>query len=158
VKRVGELLKAFLSSRISEEGEGVLSLVEAWREVAAEAARHVRVRDYRNGTVVLEADHPGWGQLVGLRAPALLKSLRTRLPELEIQALKVTVGRTPAASEAVPGRASRQSVGVDPPGQDTAAEARGIEERLSGLPDEGLRRALRALYEKAEDPEGGTDR
>jgi hypothetical protein len=151
LKRVGELLKAFLSSRLSQEGESVLSLVEAWREVAGEAAPHVRVRDFRSGTVVLEADHPGWGQLVGLRAASLVKGLQTRVPELEIRSLRVTVSRIPAEPARTLERAGgEQSSGTGPPPK---AESGAIEETLSAVPDEGLRRALRALYEKADGSE-----
>lgn len=151
MRRVGELLKAFLSSRLSQEGESVLSLVEAWREVAGEAAPHVRVRDFRSGSVVLEADHPGWGQLVSLRAASLVKELQARLPELEVRSLRVTVSRIPGEAARTPERAGgEQPSGTDP---SPKAEAGAIEETLSGVPDEGLRRALRALYEKADGSE-----
>jgi hypothetical protein len=146
VRRIGDLLKAFLATRLSAEGERMIELVEAWRELAGISAAHVRVRDLRGKVLVLEADHPGWAQLVGLRKASYLSSLQRRFPDLEIQDIRLTVG-----SGGEPAGGGRPRVPpAEPPRKGEPAR---IEEARSAVPDKGLREALRALYEKAD--EGG---
>ena len=151
MKRVGELLKAFLSQRLSREGESMLELVAAMRELAGDAAPHLRVRDVRSGTVLIEADHPGWGQLVSLRKPELLRALQGRFPEMEIRDIRVTVGT--GAGDAKPSALGRESRAPrrGAAGSD-ATPSSPIEDVLARLPDDGLRRSLRGLYERADGP------
>ena len=148
MRRVGDLLRAFLAGRLSSEADRVIELVEAWRELGGQAAQHVRVRDIRGGAVVLEADHPGWGQLVSLRRTELLRRLRERFPEMELRELRIVAGGGGRGN--VPGAGKGQGK----PGRGGPADREEMDRVLSEVPDGELRRALRALYEKAREPGG----
>lgn len=156
MQRVGDLLKLFLSKRLDREGERMAELVAAWPEAAGDAAAHVRVRDLRSGTIVAEADHPGWSQLLLMRKSSILRRLRERFPELDLREIRVMAGPRAPEGQVGGGMAARgreRGWGGKPSPGDP-----GIEESLERLPDEGLRRSLRSLYEEAADggerPEG----
>jgi hypothetical protein len=144
VQRIGELLKLFLSRRLDREGERMAELVAAWPEAAGDAAAHVRVRDLRGGTIVVEADHPGWAQLVGMRKSTMLRRLRERFPDLGLEDIRVVAGARGPESAGT-GRRPSKALGENPP-----PRPEGIEEQLGRVPDEGLRKSLRALYDEAE--------
>jgi hypothetical protein len=91
---------------------------------------------------VLEADHPGWGQLMSMRKPAILKVLRERFPEMDLRDVRVVVGSGAPAAPRPPA-----------PGG-TEAQKEPIDDVLARVPDEGLRRSLRALYEETDRPSG----
>lgn len=153
MQRVGDLLKAFLSSRLTHDGERVVELVAAWQEVAGDASAHVRVRDLRSGIIVLEADHPGWGQLMGMRKPAILRVLRERFPEMDLRDVRVVVGPGVPAADRPPPPGGRNAQ-EEPGGDQKPVQAEPIDDVLARVPDEGLRRSLRALYEEAGGPSG----
>lgn len=147
MQRIGELLKAFLSSRLTHDGERVVELVAAWHEMAGTASAHVRVRDVRSGIVVLEADHPGWGQLMGMRKPSILKVLRERFPEMDLKDIRVVVGSGAPAADRPAAPAESHPQGET--GGTRPVQTPPIDEVLDRVPDEGLRRSLRALYDEA---------
>lgn len=50
-------------------------------------ASHTRVLDLKNGILLVEADHPGWIELVQLHKKFILKGLKMEVPELKIETL-----------------------------------------------------------------------
>lgn len=141
MQRIGDLLRAFLAGKLTTEDERAVDLVAACRELLGDAGRHTRVKDIRGTTLVLEVDHPGWAQLVSMRKADLLRGLADKVPGSALRDLRVVVGA--GQPRTAPARSSRVPVAdEDPPGPD-------LKTALSGVQDEGLRRALRALYERA---------
>jgi hypothetical protein len=138
MRRIGDLLKVFLGGRLSAKEEQTVELVSACREILGAAGRHARLRDVRGVTLVLEVDHPGWGQLILLRKPEVLRRLSERFPDLDLRELKVVAG---------PGESTRlrprSRVGVDGGPPPAIADA------LESVRDEGLRASLRRLYERS---------
>jgi len=148
VQRIGAILKAFLASRLSGGNERTAELVEACRALLGQAREHARVRDIRGSTLLIEVDHPGWGQMVALRKGEILRRLGERFPEMGISELRiVSSGGEP--------RQGPEKAGTEGPGRRRAAPAAQagapIDEALSGVRDDDLRRSLRSLYERADD-------
>jgi hypothetical protein len=50
---------------------------------------HSRVRELDRGRLVIEVDHPGWGQLLQFRQRALLAAVQRRFPSLQVMTLAV---------------------------------------------------------------------
>ena len=48
-------------------------------------AAHSRIIDIKNGIVLVEADHPGWIQLLKIHQNYILKGLQIKFPELKIR-------------------------------------------------------------------------
>lgn len=90
MKSIGELLKEYLAQKGWLGGDPYSPLFAAWRTVAGESlADHCRIADVKDGTVLLDVDHPGWMQMVQLRKPALLAAARKAAPRARIEDIKV---------------------------------------------------------------------
>jgi len=90
VKRIGELLKEYLAQRGWLEGDPYSPLFSGWKTIAGEAlADHCRIADAKDGTLLLEVDHPGWMQMVQLNKPSLLSAARKAAPRARIENIKV---------------------------------------------------------------------
>jgi hypothetical protein len=110
MRKAGDILSDIFSERFDPEFAGrvksVSDLFSSWEEVAAEAdiaaaAAHSRVADNDRGTVLIEADHPGWVQLLQTRQARLLEILQNRHgKELEIRDISFRLSRRPAAPRA----------------------------------------------------------
>lgn len=93
------------------------SFFRSWeRLVGADIASHSQVVDVRNGMVVIQADHPGWLQLIQLRQETILRKIRKAYPELHIRNMRYYLTE--------PARSSGTAV-VAAPGTDTVSEQDG---------------------------------
>ena len=50
-------------------------------------ASHSRIIDFENGILLVEADHPGWIQMLGNYKKYILKGFQMKIPELKIETL-----------------------------------------------------------------------
>ena len=93
--RAGDVVKAIFDRISPGEMQLYTELRGAWRDIAGEdAAFHVVPRDIRDGTLVLEADHPGWSQKVRMMQGAILRKIQSRYPELEVRRIHLRIGNT----------------------------------------------------------------
>ena len=101
-----------------------------------------------NHTVTVEADHPGWIQLLQFRQGQLLAGIQTRFPALEVRALQFRLTRkggdtAPARRETAP-----EADGTGEPGEpETAPPLRLDPDKVE---DEALRDALSGLRDAFE--------
>jgi hypothetical protein len=66
-----------------------------WNKIAGERlAAHSRVVDVKNGTVIIEADHPGWIQLLQADQGKILEKLIRLLPDFGIKAVTFRLRRS----------------------------------------------------------------
>ena len=61
-------------------------------------ASHSRVIDLKNGILLVEADHPGWIQMLGNYKKYILKGFQMKIPELKIETLAFRLAGTNAES------------------------------------------------------------
>jgi len=153
MKKAAEIL-----ARLLEKGPAGSSspgtVFSAWQEIAgASLAEHCRVYEIRHGSLLVEADHPGWMQLLLLQKKAVLSRLYARFPQLELRDIKVRVnpagkagksaeaagtGRQPASADAERGRLPEGPAGAE------------VEKALESVADEGLKEKLRQLLREME--------
>ena len=153
MKKAAEIL-----ARLLEKGPAGSSspgtVFSAWQEIAgASLAEHCRVYEIRHGSLLVEADHPGWMQLLLLQKKAVLSRLYARFPQLELRDIKVRVnptgqaGKAAKAAEAVKQPASPEAELRRLPEGPAGAE---VEEALAAVADEGLKEKLRQLLREME--------
>ena len=110
------------------------------------AAVHSRIRELERGVLLVEADHPGWVQILQTKQAELLAAFQRRYAELNIRAIafrlsRDTIAPPPGAEEKAPG----QGTGDHP------LKSEGQEPRASGntarREDEELYTVLKGLEE-----------
>ncbi len=113
IKDVSSLLAAFFDEETRRRGDRFAGLFGSWKRIAGERlAAHSRVQDIENGILVVEAEHPGWIQLLQFKQAEMLEAARSLFPELELRGISFRLARDDRATG--PGRAS--SAGAPRPG------------------------------------------
>ena len=156
------------------------SLFGGWQDIAGVSlAEHCRAYEVRHHSLLVEADHPGWMQLLLMQKKAILARIRQRFPQLELRDIKVRVspgsspGSTPGSSQGstpgsrpastpgftpgssqgfAPGSAPASTPGFLPSGPASAE----VEQALAAVGDPGLRERLRLLLQELERRESGS--
>jgi len=158
VRRADDLVQRFLDSVGQSEGSAYVGLFRSWQAIVGERiAAHAQPVDVKGHSLVVEADHPGWVQMVMMRRRRIIGELERRFPQLGITGLAVRVVDRPGASR--PGRArpdgsirsarsddaSRRD--VDPSDTPAVPEppSRDETEALDRIEDDDLRDALARL-------------
>lgn len=62
------------------------------------AAVHSRIRELERGVLLIEADHPGWVQILQTKQAELLKAVQRLYPKLEISGIAFTLSRGPLSA------------------------------------------------------------
>ena len=105
VKRAGELLAAFFDQQTFTAAREYSDLFSSWRSPAGDAlAAHSRIRELEHSVLLVEADHPGWIQILQTREKDLLDALRRRFPDRHIRGISFRLSREPLSP--LPDRAS----------------------------------------------------
>lgn len=70
------------------------SLFNAWSDTVSKIdgygeklAAHTKVIDLKNGTLLVETDHPGWTQILQVYENFIIKGMQWKAPELSIKTL-----------------------------------------------------------------------
>ena len=164
LRKADELVQRFLDSIGQSGGSEYVELFRSWQGVIGEhLAAHSRPVDVRGRHLVIEADHPGWVQLVMLARGRILRELGRRFPDLGLTGIMVrNAAATPAdgpgsatpsgASAAAPPAGRGETPGLRAkPAADPQPEApprppsRDDLEALERIPDDDLRAALARL-------------
>ena len=90
---IGNILAELMAQKGFGRVRGAEALEEAWREAAGElAAGYTRVGTLRRGKLEVIVANSMLVQELTYQKPALLKTLRERLPDEKIQDLRFRVG------------------------------------------------------------------
>jgi len=148
MEKAGNIFRALLDRRLVEKGEQYAAFFGCWAQIAGDQiSAHSEIKDIRKGVVVVEADHPGWIQLIQLRQHNLLDALRRRFPDLGIRALRLQLPRAgdpKGESARVQGTQPAEQPGPEAtPG--APAETVSTEEALEQIRDRELRSILERL-------------
>jgi hypothetical protein len=100
VKRAGELLSVFFDKNLAEKAWGYSDLFSCWAEITEKtgipsAAAHSRIVELERAVLLVEADHPGWIQMLQTKQTPLLKAVVRRFPDLEIRGISFRLSRDP---------------------------------------------------------------
>lgn len=174
MKKAGDLLGSFLDSNVLKAAEGYTKLFSAWKSVVGErTAAHSRIAELERTILVVEADHPGWLQMLQLRQGDILTQIRGRFPDLEITGISLRLmrdGQLPvpgspggdsrpvrtaqsAAPHAESGAAVETADAAEPAeeGAPTAADG----DPYSSIQDENFRDILKRLEKGIRERNGG---
>jgi hypothetical protein len=163
--RVGELLGLILDKKMMKKAHEYSRLINVWAELTkkhgiAAAADHSRIVDIRRNVLFIDADHPGWIQILQTREHRLLEDMQTAFPDLGIGGIAFKLSRTPpgdagnnaetAESGAVPDSAdgtdrAAANAEADKSAADESAGGGEGEASIDNIKDEGLKAALKSL-------------
>jgi hypothetical protein len=102
MKKAGDLLASFFDEQFLKTAQVYSDLFDSWLSIAGERfAAHSRVIEMKRDVLLVEADHPGWIQLLQTRERELLSAVRRRFPSLSVSGISFRLSRPP---EQVPGR------------------------------------------------------
>ena len=95
-KGVREILKNYFNDAQIDRADQYHSFFSSWKQLAGiNISAHTRPRDIRNRVLIVEADHPGWVQLLQMQKRPILKKIRREFPQLDITDLRIVVGELP---------------------------------------------------------------
>jgi hypothetical protein len=158
VRKASDLLGAILSPAVRDKADAWTRFSGFWKNAAGEnLAAHSRVADVRNGIVFVEAEHPGWIQLLQMRQDTILDAVARTFPELGISGIAFRLARDGSP----PGTARQTFTGNDArvdssPGDHTESStkpgrnAEGLEmktvaQTIEGIGDESFRGIMSSL-------------
>jgi hypothetical protein len=100
MKKAGDLLAALLDERLMETARGYSDLFSSWKSLAGDKlASHSRIKDLERSILLVEADHPGWVQILQTKQRELLTAVRSRFPALSIAGISFCLSRRPPAAD-----------------------------------------------------------
>lgn len=92
-KGVREILKAYFNDTQIDRADEYHSFFTSWKQLAGiNIAAHTHPRDIRGGVLIVEADHPGWVQLLHMQKGTILRKIRREYPQLEVKEIRIVVG------------------------------------------------------------------
>lgn len=92
-KGVREILKAYFNDTQIERADQYHSFFTSWKQLAGiNIAAHTRPRDIRGSVLIVEADHPGWVQLLHMQKRNILRKINHDYPQLEVKEIRIVVG------------------------------------------------------------------
>ncbi|MDR0474368.1 MAG: DUF721 domain-containing protein [Treponema sp.] len=108
MKRAGDLLSTIIDEKMMGKAREYSRLFSTWEYLTkkhqiAAAANHSRIQDLKLGILLVEADHPGWIQILQTRENLLLVDLQESFPDLDISGIAFKMGKSPW----VPGEAEK---------------------------------------------------
>lgn len=154
MKRAGELLSAFFDDGVLQKAQGYHGLFSCWQSVAGEhLAAHSRIRELERSVLLVEADHPGWIQILQTKEKFLLDDICRRFPELAITGISFRLSRIPGEIQMEPVNQTgpeekARSAGEDappPPLEKAAPETDITGDPYRNIKDEGLRDIFKRL-------------
>jgi hypothetical protein len=149
IKDVSTLLSAFFDEDKLKKGERYSDFFSSWPElVGSRLAAHSRVADVDKGFLVIEAEHPGWIQLLQIKQSSILSDISRRYPELGLRGIVFRLSDKGSAS-------GRAAVSLSANSREKAASGKRAEE--DAIAEEGKIRAQELApegkAEHIEDPE-----
>jgi putative pyruvate formate lyase activating enzyme len=104
MKKVGDLLAYFFDQKTLASIHTWSKLFSAWPSIAAKhkiaaAESHTRVVEFDRRVLLIEAEHPGWIQILQIKQSELLHEFQSRFPDLDIVGISFRLSQTPFAPQ-----------------------------------------------------------
>jgi hypothetical protein len=130
MKRAGELLSVFFDEKLLKKAKNYSGLFSSWARITeragiAAAAGYSRLKEFERGVILVEADHPGWIQILQTEEQRLLRNAQGLFPELGVRGISFMLSRNYPAGEAE----------VEGEGERGEAENAGREETEGEVPE-----------------------
>ena len=157
MKKIGDLLGAFFDDEILKTAKGYSAVFTSWRNIVGEhLAAHSRIVELEKAVLIVEADHPGWIQLLQLEQARILENVKKMFPDLEINAISMRLVRN---SRSVPAGESnirnnspedleiRKPIPID----ESQAENQNIKDSYGKITDDSFKEILKRLEQSIKD-------
>jgi hypothetical protein len=158
-RKASEIIGTILSPDVAAKAGSWSRFFGSWERAAGERlSAHSRPVDVRNGIVIVEADHPGWVQLLQLEQKRILDAIKRSFPELGITgiAFKTAKDRSvylpPDRNVGSAGSGSGESGNTDETdrsdgsgGAALGPDKRTVKETIDAVEDQGFREILTSL-------------
>lgn len=148
IRKARDIISAVISPDVADQAGQWVGFFSAWGKAAGERlAAHSRPVDIRNGILLVEADHPGWIQLLQMEQEYVLKRLQRDFPKLGIKGMGFRVGRAMRERQDAPneGRIQALSPGARSEPEKPAPAKADLDAVLASVGDEGFRNLLSSL-------------
>ena len=130
MRKAGDIITALFKDRFGPEfmntARTTSGLFSSWAQVVADvwprpfyseqetedipaAAAHSQIRELELGVLLVEADHPGWIQILQTKQGELLSAVQRRYPEMDIRGIAFRLSREPFFSREGHGSAAEQT-------------------------------------------------
>jgi predicted nucleic acid-binding Zn ribbon protein len=100
MKKIGDILSAFFDEKILEKAKGYNKLfsLSSWETLTGKcglpaAVSHARIASIERNIVLVEADHPGWIQLLQTKQSELLNEMQELLPEMDSRGISFMLAK-----------------------------------------------------------------
>jgi hypothetical protein len=98
MKKAGDFLASFLDTNLMEKAAGYSKLFSSWPGIAEEIkmpslSDHSWIRELDKTVLLIEADHPGWIQLLQTQQGKLLNALRRRFPQENLSGISFRLSK-----------------------------------------------------------------
>lgn len=154
IRKAADLVGALLSPEIADKVGMWSGFFTSWQRAAGDRlAAHSKPVDLRNGIAIVEAEHPGWIQLLQMEQDRILSSIQTSFPELAIKGIAFRLasegGRGSSGhaetgvQKAVPGKAISAAAAAEEETRPRGTES--VEQTLAAVKDDGFREILSSL-------------
>jgi hypothetical protein len=147
MKKIGELLSTFFDEDAMKKARGYNDLFSSWRDIAGESlAAHSRIVELEKSVLRIEADHPGWIQILQIRQKGLLNRVCRKFPTLNITGISFKLSRNPAATVR-PDHDAGTNARTEKEDAETAPETttENLQELYAKISDDGLRESLKRI-------------
>ena len=100
MKKAGDVLAAFLDKDAIKDAEqmGKLFSPSVWSDLLhgcklSQGITHSRIAELERSVLLIEADHPGWIQLLQTKQRELLEAVRSRFPDIHLTGISFRLSR-----------------------------------------------------------------
>ncbi len=153
IRKASDLLSSILPAESMDKTNMWSEFFRSWKFIAGDRfCVHAKPVDVKNGIVIVEADHPGWIQLMQFEQNQMLKKFQNNFPELKLRGIAFKV-----KNEKPDMRATRPAE-KDEPETDESTEAQkkdlkksSVSEVLETVQDPDFRSVLNSLVSTLED-------
>ena len=99
---IAEMLENQFGPEFAEDARSSARLFSSWNLVVTEVwspeekpavAVHSRIKELEKGVLLVEADHPGWVQILQTRQAELLSAIQLKNPQKDIRAISFMLSR-----------------------------------------------------------------
>ena len=116
IKDVSSLLSSFFNSENLRQGERFAGFFASWPSfVGPRLAAHSRVADIDKGLLIIEAEHPGWIQLLQMRQTRILEDVAKRYPELALRGIAFRLSGNDRNSQTAAEPVADETEGIETP-------------------------------------------
>ena len=109
MRKAGDIVSALFREKFGPEfmetARYTAGLFSSWARIVADVwsrpgdspavAAHSQIRELERGVLLVEADHPGWIQILQTKQGELLAAVQRRYPEQDIRGLAFRLSREP---------------------------------------------------------------